>query len=195
MPVSLGDGRLQFVQLALSLDEFPVLLKNFHAAEPDTSAIEKEAQTLAEHGFPVHEIVTFVKRVCSWGGYAGVAGRIQKHNLPGSLVKAFRMAHAANQRDAIVEAMNALLELSGFGVSFASKHLKFLDPARHVVLDSIISTRLGYPRDVDGYCRFLVDCRMISRMLDDARISPSHEAGAPWRVADVESAIFQKLRS
>jgi hypothetical protein len=39
--------------------------------------------------------------------------------------------------------MDSLLGLNGFAVSFASKHLKFLAPDHAIVLDSILSKRLG----------------------------------------------------
>jgi hypothetical protein len=51
--------------------------------------------------------------------------------------------------------------LNGLAVSFASKHLKFLAPEKAVVLDSIVSKRLGYELTPDGYQAFLNDCRRI----------------------------------
>jgi hypothetical protein len=79
------------------------------------------------------------------------------------------------------------------GVSFGSKHLRFLAPDRAVVLDSTISERLGYKMDAGGYREFLGDCLSVRDILNEKKIDAA-EAGRRWRACDVEMAIYTSLQ-
>ena len=133
------------------------------------------------------ELRDFIKAVCNWGGYSGIAGGVIKNNDGTKLRDAFRSAHSHANAGDDLSAIKSLLELNGLAVSFASKHLKFLAPENAVVLDSIISKRLGYELTPNGYQAFLNDCR---RILERAKACGGREG---WRVSDIEMAIFEKL--
>ncbi len=80
-------------------------------------------------------------------------------------------------------------------MSFASKHLKFLDPDRAIVLESIISTKLGYPLTLVGYGEFLADCRALLDAVYAAGVPFPFPAEGTWRISDIEMAIFKQLGS
>jgi hypothetical protein len=160
----------------IGLDELNDLLAGFMKKEPRTQVVEQQAQQLVKSDFRPDVLHNFIKAVCGWGGYSGIAGRVIKNNNGTKLSDAFRSAHSrANARDDL-PAINSLLELNGFGVSFASKHLKFLAPENAVVLNSIISKRLGYKPTPEGYKAFLNDCRRILERAIACRL-PYHGVG------------------
>jgi hypothetical protein len=70
-----------------------------------------------------------------------------------------------------------------------------LAPESAVVLDSIISGRLGYPLTIEGYMRFLADCQTLLAKIEKAAIQHPFNADGRWRISDVEMAIFAKLRN
>jgi hypothetical protein len=84
--------------------------------------------------------------------------------------------------------------VKGLGISFASKHLKFLAPDGAVVLDSIIEEQLGYAKNLAGYATFLTDCHDILNACNQFGIRYTGWGAQGWRVSDVEMAIFQKIR-
>jgi hypothetical protein len=171
----------------IRLDELNALLDEFIRKEPRTKLIEQQAERLIKSEFQPSELRDFIKAVCNWGGYGGIAGRVIKNNDRTKLRDAFRSAHSHANAGDDLRAIKSLLELNGLAVSFASKHLKFLAPENAVVLDSIINKRLGYELTPNGYQAFLNDCRHI---LERAKASGSRER---WRVSDIEMAIFEKL--
>jgi hypothetical protein len=180
---------------AIDLQDFPNLLHEFVRREPDTRTIEQQARQLIEGRFNERELEPFIKAVCRWGGYAGVAGKVRRyHPTTAELRSHFQDAYSKVVLSEDREAIKCLLRIKGLAVSFASKHLKSLAPDRAVVLDSIISARLGYPRTPEGYERFVGDCRSIlARIASDGLSYPGY-GPAGWRVSDVEMAIYQKLR-
>jgi hypothetical protein len=62
------------------LSSFPGLLQTFLNKYPSTPGIEKLGAALAERDFPEKETTEFVRKVCEWGEYPGVAGRVLKRN-------------------------------------------------------------------------------------------------------------------
>jgi hypothetical protein len=173
----------------ISLDELDDRLKSFIEKEPHTRAIEQQAADLVKNGFQPPELRDFIEAVCKWGGYSGIAVRVLKNNTEPELSSSFRSAHSHAIAQADLAAIKSLLQLNGLAVSSASKHLKFLVPENAVVLDSIISQRLGYELTPEGYQAFLNDCR---RILERAITCKGREG---WRVSDIELAIFEKLRA
>lgn len=156
--------------------------------------IEAEAAKLIEGDFQAPALLAFVKSVCGWGGYSGVAGRVRKHNPVEMLVTTFREVYALLQQHQVVAALARITALHSLNTSFGSKHLKFLAPDRAVVLDSVICGRLGYRPDPKGYGEFLGDCHTVLREAQATGTPfPFPEEGT-WRVSDIEVTIFQKLR-
>lgn len=193
MAILKHGGAVNIVRLNIPLSEFPTLLKEHLKSDVSTPAIEKIARKLVKDDFPEHGVVDFVKRVCIWGNYAGVYGKVLKHNTIRKIKTQLIEAHAALRADDPKTAIEAVTLIKGLAVSFGSKHLKFLNPDKAGVLDSIISERLGYKRTADGYVEFLSDCNAIRDILNQAGISAS-ATRQQWRVSDVEMAIFKKVR-
>jgi hypothetical protein len=183
--------------LIIDLKEFPELLKAFARANPATPVIEQMGARLAEQNFAPAKLKEFIQAVCRWGGYTGIGARIIQNNEEGELTSRFGQAYKMVADGGVVEALAILLQVNSLGISFASKHLKFLAPSDAVVLDSIIEEQLGYATNPAGYGAFLTDCRDI---LDACK---EHEIPYPialtkwnaqeWRISDIEMAIFAKL--
>lgn len=192
------DGtRVFFCPLSIDLSEYPDLLMRFMAEDPDTQRIELLGRELIEEGVAEEALKVFIRAVCKWGGYPGVSGNIFKNNDTSFLLVAFRAAIKALELADPVSALRHLISVRNLGISFGSKHLKFLAPDQVVVLDSIISRRLGYPiddADLSGFASFLDDCRRIRDLLRTSRVPYPGWGSDGWRISDVEMAIFQALR-
>jgi hypothetical protein len=157
--------------ITIRLNELTQLLKAFIDNEPNTRIIELHAERLMkDEDLSESDLRDFVKAVCKWGGYAGIAARVLQNNKMPILLSRFRSAHDLARSGNDNEALNSLLGLNGLGVSFASKHLKFLTPDHAIVLDSILSKHLRYELSPDGYLAFLTDCRCIRDKAKSARI-------------------------
>jgi hypothetical protein len=181
----------------LDLNSFTALLRMFASDEPTTRDVEKLAAEIAANDFPPDQVNEFVGKVCEWGGYPGIATRIRNNNQSSELADQLRHAYgvAVNGVGSIVEALAIIQKVRGLGgVSFASKHLKFLVPDRAVVLDSVISEELGYATNRVGFGAFLTDCFVILDELKRRNISYNGWGSMGWRISDVEMAIFQSLK-
>lgn len=191
----LGDEHgLSIVRLSLEWHEFPEFLAKGIDGDPTTFELEKKGHDLAASDFGFDQVSPFVRDVCKWGNYPGISGKVLKWNTEDQVVSAFQNASRCTSSGKLGEALEHLLKLNGLAVSFASKHLKFLSPDRHVVLDSIISENLGYLRTPEGYCEFNAACVEMRDKLISHGIRYPYTHSRDWRVADVEMAIFQKLR-
>ncbi|MGH7070248.1 MAG: hypothetical protein ACREFO_09560 [Acetobacteraceae bacterium] len=130
-------------RVAIRLNELTQLLRSFVNNEPNTQTIELQAARLMkDNNFSESGLRDFVQAVCKWGGYVGIAARVLKKNETPDLLRRFKSAHNLARAGNDSEAIDSLLGLNGFGVSFASKHLKFLAPDHAIVLDSILRGRL-----------------------------------------------------
>jgi hypothetical protein len=180
----------------VQLDELSRLLKIFNQREPNTRTIELQAERLVKDEFQsAGDLREFIKAVCKWRGYEGIADRVLKNNTESELSSSFRSAHFHAIAHDDLAAIKSLLGLNGIAVSFASKHLKFLVPENAVVLDSIISKRLGYELTTEGYHVLLTDCRRILEKAVSAGLDYPGWGHNGWRVSDIEMAIFEKLRA
>jgi hypothetical protein len=178
------------------LDELARLLKTFNQREPSTRTIELQAERLVKDEFQSpDDLREFIKAVCKWRGYEGIAGRVLNSNTESDLSSCFRSAHSHAIAHDDLAAIKSLLGLDGIAISFASKHLKFLVPENAVVLDSIISKRLGYELTTEGYHALLTDCRRILEKAVSSRLDYPGWGRDGWRVSDIEMAIFEKLRA
>ena len=192
--VSLEGRRISFTVAWTAEDFTRALLRNSHAFLK-TRPVELAAIKLVQNKFPEADCMDFLKSVCRWGNRAGTAGLVSKNNSRATIQRQMLAAWAALQEDRISDALAAMTALNGLDVSFGSKHLRMLAPSKAVVLDSIIDFGLGYGRTATGYEEFLSDCISIRDFLNGpgGSINPVDLDG-PWRVADVEMAIYSKLR-
>jgi hypothetical protein len=178
----------------IELSEFPILLKRFRKRVPQTERIERKAAQLIGAEFDKKALKDFVGAVRLWGGYAGIAARVINNNQHSSLSRLFRKAHAKASSGMVCQGLETLLNAKELGVSFASKHLKFLVPESAVVLDSVICQNLGYAKTPAGYQDFLDDCHAILERITTDKVKYTGWSASGWRVCDVETAIYEKLK-
>tara|TARA_R110000787_G_scaffold59076_5_gene133993 strand:+ start:1651 stop:2244 length:594 start_codon:yes stop_codon:yes gene_type:complete len=192
--LEVSAGRIRCTIAWTAEDFSKALLRNTYAFLK-TRLVEDEAARLITSRFPRKECITFVRDVCRWGNRPGTAGLVIKNNSEADIQKQLKSAwkHLSCNRPG--EALDAVLALDGLDVSFGSKHLRLLSPDKAVVLDSIIRDGLGYERSREGYGHFLADCLAVRDFLNGPDGSPNPiDLKGPWRVCDVEMAIYSKLR-
>jgi hypothetical protein len=183
---------------SLALETFPELLGIFLGHEADTLEIEQSGLVLCQQDFASQELVQeFVRRVCGWGNYPGIAGRVLRNNSPEQIAVSLHGAAMAlhSQNPDVGTALQRINALFGLGqVSFASKHLRFLSPKLCPVLDSIISARMFYPQGIGGYQRFAGWCQMVAGILTAENIDhPAVCRQGRWYAADVEASLYTYL--
>ena len=175
------------------LKEFPELMKKHMKEFAGVYELENEAISLVNKNFKVTDLEHFIRHVCRWGNFAGVAGRVVKRNTPDKISRAFCKAY--DFLDCTTpcpsSALASLNELNGLGTpSFASKHLRFLMPSLCPVYDAILTDRLPYSFDPEGYEKFSIDCRVIAGSLNKEKIKNPFRENNLWLAADVEASIF-----
>lgn len=189
------DGEsIGFVRLWMHPQDFPDSLAIGLKGAPKTQFTEQVARRLIAANFQEGSAVDFVRRVCEWGGDNRRAGKVIKYNSPETIAKQLRQAHQACLDNDPRGALDEITKLRGLAVSFGSKHLKFLDPEQHVVLDSIICASLGFTADETGYLSFRGHCSALLQMLHEQNVMYSGFSPIGWRIADVEMAIFNHIR-
>jgi hypothetical protein len=180
--------------LVLPFPDFPALVDAHIKAFPRTPAIEASGQQLCEAGFPEAALRSFVKEVCSWGNYPGIAGRVLKRNsLPEiRTVLGNAVAELDGDTPRYGAALHWVNTLNGLGgPSFASKHLRFLRPQHCPVFDSLLREGLPYSFDSEGYAQFAADCKVLADALRHAGVrNPRNRPDGVWFAADVEAALY-----
>ncbi|MFT4175787.1 MAG: hypothetical protein QM627_03950 [Luteolibacter sp.] len=193
MPISIVNNTVIAGGTSIPFEDFP----KWHAYHLErvagTQQLERDGAALIGSGFQFPQLEDFIRAVCRWGGYAGIAGRILNRNSQqaiissfSSTIPAFACHHPASS------ALVALNHLSDLGTpSFASKHLRFLRPDVCPVLDRLLSQSLGYRFTPVGYQQFSTDCSTIAQQLITSGIFQA--SGKRWGSADVEMSIFARL--
>jgi hypothetical protein len=128
--------------------------------------------------------LSFSEAVCNWGRGQRVWANLLRlndgqENLESLLHEWLTGVGAASDEAAILGGTN----IQGLGVSFASKHLRMLDPGRFAVLDDVLSEGLGFALNGKGYRLFLSSLRKFSV---DNSVSVN--------LAELESGIFLLVR-
>lgn len=101
----------------------------------------------------------------------------------------------------LLAALQALDDIDYIGLSFASKILAFMDPARCAVLDSVILEALSESKsahlraitgDPVGFERWCTRCRRVAESLNrqGSRWADWDGERQRWRAVDVERAVF-----
>lgn len=130
------------------------------------------------------EFLQFSRGVCEWGRGQRVWGNLLRHHSPDQLGHQLRewlvYAMTSNDDERVIAQGMAI---KGFGVSFASKHLRLLDPERYAVLDDVLRQGLGIALNPRGYRLFLSALRGLSGELEK-----------PFRIANLEAAVFLLVR-
>ncbi|WP_346798037.1 hypothetical protein R5M92_04030 [Halomonas sp. Bachu 37] len=148
-----------------------------------TRRIENIGATFLNNN-PTMNSLDFSQAVCEWGKGPRVWSYLTRHYRLPDLEQALDdwLAIAAATDD-VASAIAPGVAIKGLGVSFASKHLRMLDPYRYAVLDEVISEGLGFAMNPTGYALFL---RCLHEFL--AR------HGLPYSVATLESGLFYLAR-
>lgn len=149
-----------------------------------TSAVEKLGSSL-ERLPSIEKSIRFSKEVCDWGRGSRVWGNLRRHNKSDrefgqSLARWFRVARKTMDDE---EAILPGTKIAGLNVSFASKHLRMIDPTRYAVLDGVLTNGLGFANNPKGYKLFL---RLLRNF---------HSNGlTPHNLAKLEGGIFILVR-
>jgi len=179
------------------LQDFSHFVKLHLELVPNTRKLEIEAEKLVAENFPQPQLEAFVRSVFEWGGYH----QYSTANLDKVLEK-------LNSRP-FLDAMNALnspfpgiegaifriTRLPGLGISYGSKHLRFLRPDICPVLDSVIRCEFGYSEDSSGYYLYQRDVMETAMVLEQSKIdNPLFRIDNRWFAADVDMALFAYLQ-
>ncbi len=177
------------------LSEFPELFAKHWDGDPSTRSVEIYAKEFVEEGMPQDRLFGFMRMVFGWGGTGNIGTNFMKHNAEKLDDVHCRFLLSLNflNDGKDKEAIESLASLKGLRVSYASKHLKFLNPNKAVVLDLLIERGLGYQRTSDGYVEFIGKCREWMKLLNDNNIFCGRSSAGTWRVSDVEMAVFKHV--
>ena len=174
--------------------EVPDCVRTHLARVPRTLEIEAMAKELSGHGFQESEVAAFVRAVCTWGGYAGIAGRVLRDNSLHEVATSFRDA-LRDLESGVDVAVRRVLALRQLGVSFASKHLRFLAPQACSILDSKMAAAAEFASNPRGLAQYSALCMSLSERLQARQIEdPVQRPGGRWYPADVDMALFAITR-
>jgi hypothetical protein len=180
--------------ISIPLSDFASLASMHVHLNPSTAEIEADGRELVEADFPDVATEAFVRRVSKWGGYSGVGGRVLKLNSLGAISQALRQAHSALSAAIpdVAGALSAVNCVKALGTpSFASKHLRFLEPRLCPVFDAYLQEVLPYSFDPRGYAAFAADCLVLASELSSRGVhNPWPMRNNGWLSADVEAAVY-----
>jgi hypothetical protein len=139
----------------------------------------------------------FIQQVCHWGGRRGpsIAVRVLEpaNNLPAERLARFNSAINALAAGNILTAINEIVSLYGFGISFGSKQLRMLRPDLCGVLDGLVREECGYANTPQSYVQYCLDCLGQATALNAAGIFTS--GGQPWNAGAVDMAVFAWIQT
>jgi hypothetical protein len=186
------------IEIHVKIKNFSDLVDLHLTRVPRTKELEKEGKLLKDADFPDAQLTEFIKEVCTWGGYAGIAGRVLNQNdlsfIQQKFIRARKLLAAINPK--VGMALFEINQIKGLGTpSFASKHLRFLFPNVCPVFDSFMWENFRYVFAPSGYEEFASDCLGIGKTLEKQKIyNPMNRAKGRWFAGDVEMALFAHLR-
>lgn len=157
----------------------------FCAKETDTTTDEIESLASSITGSSSdEEILLFSKRVCKWGGGERVWANLIRLNDKNTLAKSMKEWFLDIEKSESCErSIEQGVKINGLGVSFASKHLRMLNPSKYAVLDEVLSTGLGFALNPKGYQLFMDHLNDFSR-----------NNGIAYDISTLESGIFYLIR-
>jgi hypothetical protein len=195
MPARITATTVHLAGTAVPLQAFTELANEHLRQVADTRDLEARGRRLRSAGFPSADLDEFIRRVCRWGGWAGIAGRVARDNTMQDIRFAFVRA-ATVVATATDDALREVNRLRGLGQpSYASKHLRFVAPEHCGVLDNLVAKTLDYNYDADGYAELSNDLRHLGKLLTSRGVmNPMRREGGAWWPADVDLAIFAWIR-
>ena len=154
----------------------------FQGEDSTTKSVENAGLKIDRKSRP-SQALKFSELVCTWGRGQRVWANLMRHNkdeLGIVLADWFRSVSVSEDDKAAIETG---LAIKGLGVSFASKHLRMLNPKRFAVLDEVLSDGLGFALNVNGYKLFL---RLLRDFIEINSLK--------YSVSELESGIFILVR-
>lgn len=175
-------------------NEYEKLIVEFHKVNVLTEKLENMGgEYFLKKNLLWSEVKEFIQSVTAWGGVERARGKIFNGDYNNTITNRFQQAVVHLHNKDIDKALEVLTKIDGFGLSVATKHLRFLFPQECPVLDSILRAKLGYSEDIIGYKELRADLEEIRKQLQ--KNNPLRkEIGGKWFLADIEACIFQYFR-
>ena len=155
---------------------------NAFIEDEETRNAEVIGENLLKNSSPSMALA-FSEAVVTWGRGSRVWGNLKRFhsdNLGEEIDRwVVSVVNAQNDEDAIRVGVG----IKGLGVSFASKHLRMLNPEKYAVLDEVLSNGLGIALNEKGYALFM-------RLLRDFK----EKIGFEYSLAFLEMGIFNLVR-
>ena len=178
-----SSTHLDFAGFKFSKSALDTAMRVFQNDQNRTTAVETLGAgitTLSTHS----DLLTFGESVCEWGRGQRVWANLLRHNGRGKLARQYSSwFDVVRDSNDSAEAIAPYKGIKGLGVSFASKHLRMLDPQKYAVLDDVLSQGLGFALNAKGYGLFM------SLLLD---FSVKNELSNNF--ATIEGGIFLLVR-
>lgn len=197
MPCRVDQAGLVIGVVPLAWDDLASLRAKYLRKNPSTLPLEQEASSRCSTGVDRPTAEWLVPAVCTWGGYAGVYGRVFKSNSLEHICECLTSALKALDADRASTrlALDRVNHINGLGTpSFASKHLRMLRPKHCVVFDDIIRRVSGLPFNSGGYSEFCRACTLAAETINTkGSYSLSERIEGKWLPADIEMAVFERV--
>lgn len=148
-----SDARiLTFCTLKFSAQALDDAIHRVLVEDEGTQALENMGTQLDERS----DFLAFCQGVCAWGGGQRVYANLIRRNGETELRHCLQdWLLETKNNDNIEEIIAHGVRIDGLGVSFASKHLRMVDPQKYAVLDSVLSEGLGFALNPKGYSLFM----------------------------------------
>lgn len=144
--------------LRFTADALRRAIAHGYSAYPKTGAMEAHGRRYAALAHPQPcDALTFCEGVCDWGDdkRGNILRNLRRYH-PGEQLQNRLHAWLSRVRHlSAVQALQAGLAIKGLRVSFASKHLRMLEPGRFATLDGVLERGLGFALNPVGYRLFL----------------------------------------
>ncbi len=176
-----------------NLSDFSILTELHLNTIPGTRELEVKAQNLVTARLPGTMLQEFIESVHRWSGSFRNYYKVIENARPTHFINALK---ALNASPPLIErALSSLLEIYGLGISYGSKHLRFLRPDLCPILDNIVWDKFKYSWDTRGYRLLQVDIMNIAKSLEENGIkNPMSRQNGQWYAADVDMAVFAFLQ-
>ncbi len=177
----------EFSTLVFTASAFQSNLDNV-LVDTETRRVEKFGELVKVN--PKENALTFSEEVCSWGRGQRVWAnlkRLNKDTLESKLFDWFKLASNVNNSSPseIKNVIKVGDDIPGLGVSFASKHLRMINPNVFPVLDDVLARGLGFALNENGYVLFIKNINSFRKQ---------YEIPESVRVADIEMVLFLLVR-
>ncbi|MDP3061882.1 MAG: hypothetical protein Q8O40_01530 [Chloroflexota bacterium] len=134
--------------------------------------------------------------IAEWGGNQyNIKEQLQSNNTNAYVIAQTRGAIQLLRGNGWKLALDRLMQIKGWGLTYATKTLRFICPQDHPAFDSLLRRGIvlapplaGTPQ---GYERFIDICRQMQKRTS----APGPRPDGSWWLADVEMALFAFVRN